>query len=98
MEYEITCECCYGDHPFEAMVQCDEGAHLFCMSCVKEYIREQLYGNNRSVFPCMSSDGCTASFSSRAMFQKALSPKLLQNVEEHAYRAELSKANVEGLW
>lgn len=97
VEFQITCECCYGDYSFEEMAQCDDG-HLFCKTCVQQYVREQFYGNNRSDFPCMSGDGCAADFSLRATLENVLSPKLLKNIEDHAFRSSVAKAKVDGLW
>ena len=97
IEAQLTCECCYGDYAFEDMTQCDNGDHLFCRTCVRDYVREQLFGQDRNDFPCMSSDGCKSSFSS-AVLEQALSPRLIQKVDEHRFRAEVSMAQMTDLW
>ncbi len=50
-EYEeagqnIQCQCCFGEVPFEDMVQCGEG-HLFCQSCLASYAREAVFGQGK---------------------------------------------------
>ena len=97
VENELTCECCYGDYPFEDMVSCSEGNHLFCGNCVKDYAKEQLYGNDRSEFKCMSSDGCIGWYTD-GMMKKALSPRTMANVEKHAFRREVMMNGSDNLW
>ena len=96
-EAEIECECCFGEYPFEGMAQCDSGDHLFCQTCVRDYVREQLFGQDRSDFPCMSSDSCIASFSNTVL-EQALSPRLFKKVAEHTFRTEVSGAKMDDLW
>jgi hypothetical protein len=97
VEHKVTCECCYDDCNFDDMVSCSEGTHLFCGNCVSEYAKEQLFGNNRSDFRCMGSATCEGIYSD-AMMKKALSPRLLENVEKHAYRENLLKFKIDSLW
>lgn len=97
-EPEVTCGCCFGDYPFEDMVQCTEGLHLFCGGCVSAYFNEEVYGNNRANCKCMSSEDCSGSYS-YDMMQKALSPRLLKNFDELQYQAEVTTAFGDGeLW
>ena len=97
VEAEVECECCFGDYPFEGMAQCDSGDHLFCQTCVRDYVREQLFGQDRNDFHCMSSDGCKSRFSKTVLTQ-ALSPRLLKKVDEHTFRTEVSGAKMDDLW
>jgi hypothetical protein len=68
-EYEvnnelISCSCCYTDHAFEMLCQCNDG-HLFCFSCVGRYLNEMTYGQtpikDQGRIPCMDMDGCQGS-------------------------------------
>ncbi|KAJ3287495.1 hypothetical protein HK104_008555 [Borealophlyctis nickersoniae] len=68
-EQSITCLCCFGDYPFEDLCQCPN-AHLFCKGCVTRVVEEGLFGQGRlrgQEVPCMSSEGCEATFSSREL-------------------------------
>lgn len=97
VEASIECECCYGDYSFEDMTQCDEG-HLFCKDCLKSYVEEQVFGNNNIMIKCMSSSSnCPATFC-RAMLEKALPSKVLQQLDEQICRVEIEKAKLNDLW
>jgi hypothetical protein len=92
-EMEVTCECCFGDSPFETMIQCERGEHLFCPDCVQRYVQEQLFGQNTSLIQCMScwilgcsAGPCTPPDKTRTAFDK------------HQTSAEIAKANIQGLW
>jgi hypothetical protein len=43
--------------------QCDSG-HMFCVSCVRRYVEETVFGNNSNVhrLPCMDTKACEAQF------------------------------------
>jgi hypothetical protein len=96
-EMEVTCECCFGDSPFETMIQCEQGEHIFCPGCVQHYVEEQLFGKDTSIVLCMSSEGCGAGFSA-VQLNRALPDKLRMTLDKHQTHAEISKANIEGLW
>ena len=95
-EMEVECQCCYGDFPFEIMVHCNNG-HLFCSACLRSHVSEELFGNNRDSFKCMSMDGCTEGFEDM-MLDKALTPRIRKKTGEHIYRAEIAKLQLDDLW
>ena len=61
-EYEetgqlIECGCCFGEVPFDNMVQCYEG-HLFCQDCLKRYAQESVFGGGKvSIVKTLSDHG-----------------------------------------
>jgi hypothetical protein len=97
MEVTCECECCFGESPFETMIQCELGEHFFCPECVERYVVEQLFGRNTSVIQCMSSDGCNAGFSD-VQLARALPDKTRTAFNKHQTSAEIAKANIPGLW
>ena len=63
------CGCCYDDEVlFEDMVPCTSGNHLFCKTCVRRQA-EELIGQMKSKFPCLSGDDCSAEFSTHVLQQ-----------------------------
>ena len=68
----IECGCCFGEFPFEDIVQCSD-AHLFCRQCLQSYAKEVIFGSAIATakLHCMS-DGCTKPFplqSAEEMFE-----------------------------
>ncbi|KAF2094612.1 hypothetical protein NA57DRAFT_80411 [Rhizodiscina lignyota] len=59
------CGCCYGDHPLNRMIACNnrdvESIHWLCYGCVKTYVETEI-GLSRHNVVCFHVDGCTASF------------------------------------
>ena len=80
----VECQCCYGDFAFEEMCQCAEGTHLFCLSCLRRYAQEQLFGQNKTVLKCMADDDsgkqCPAGFDDFTM-GRALSKKVMAKLQ-----------------
>jgi TRIAD3 protein (E3 ubiquitin-protein ligase RNF216) len=95
MKETLECGCCYGDIIFDDMCQCDEG-HLFCKTCIQHYVEEQVFGKNADDIQCISSEGCTASYSSTQL-ERALPPKLREKVDEHFFRVNVEQANMSDL-
>jgi hypothetical protein len=97
-EMVVTCECCFGDSPFETMIQREQGEHIFCPGCVEHYVQEQVFGKDKNIVQCMSSEGCNAGFSD-VQLTRALTDKLLMTLGKHQQTyAEIAKANIAGLW
>jgi len=61
----LECACCFGDFAFEEVTHCGEG-HIFCQSCVRHLLREQLFGESAGAFKqltCFSGGDCQSEFS-----------------------------------
>ncbi|XP_041363583.1 uncharacterized protein LOC121379156 isoform X2 [Gigantopelta aegis] len=98
-EYEdsgqlIECSCCYGENPFESMVQCYDG-HLFCRECLLNYAKEAVYGSGKLGLACMAAD-CEASFPVSEM-KRSLPENLLKQYEERIRESDLNLADLEDL-
>jgi hypothetical protein len=96
-EANEDCECCFDHFPYDEMVACSEGTHLFCRACVDSHVKEQLFGNDRSSLICMSTDGCTGTYSSQVL-EKALSPRTHRTFSQHCGRTEVQKCGMEDIW
>ncbi len=88
----LECGCCFGEFPFEALIQCSDG-HLFCKNCLKHYVEETVFGGGRSNIKCMSSDGCHGFFPD-SMIQAAVSDKVFAKYSEALTRDALKAADI----
>jgi len=94
----MECGCCFGDFPFdvEEMCQCTDG-HVFCHTCVRNHVNEQVFGNVSTEVRCMSLDGCQAQIPRSAIEQALPDVKALRSVDAHLARANIDKAGIEDL-
>ncbi|XP_033731104.1 E3 ubiquitin-protein ligase RNF216-like, partial [Pecten maximus] len=98
-EYEesgqlIECGCCYGEVPFENMIQCYEG-HLFCEDCLQRYAKEAVFGAGKADLKCMT-EGCDASYPV-AQLNKALPSNILSKYEDRVQEENLNLADLPDL-
>ncbi|XP_060067162.1 uncharacterized protein LOC132547423 [Ylistrum balloti] len=98
-EYEesgqlIECGCCYGEVPFDNMIQCYEG-HLFCEDCLQRYAKEAVFGAGKADLQCMT-DGCDASFPVTQL-SKALPSNILSKYEDRVQEENLNLADLPDL-
>ncbi|XP_033734430.1 uncharacterized protein LOC117323354 isoform X2 [Pecten maximus] len=98
-EYEesgqlIECGCCYGEVPFENMIQCYEG-HLFCEDCLQRYAKEAVFGAGKADLKCMT-EGCDASYPV-AQLNKALPSNILSKYEDRVQEENLNLADLADL-
>lgn len=101
MQYEtegqfIECCCCYNPVPFENLTQCNAG-HLFCLTCVKEYIQTTVFGEERNDIHCLDMESqCQESFPLSSI-EAALPKETFNRFQELMQRIEIKKAGLEGL-
>ncbi|OWF43516.1 E3 ubiquitin-protein ligase [Mizuhopecten yessoensis] len=98
-EYEesgqlIECGCCYGEVPFENMIQCYEG-HLFCDDCLQRYAKEAVFGAGKADLMCMT-EGCDASYPVTQL-SKALPSSILSKYEDRVQEENLNLADLSDL-
>lgn len=87
----IECGCCYGEYPFEGMIQCYEG-HLFCQSCLHQYAKESVFGQGKANLTCMT-DECTSSFP-KSQLIRALPSSVLDKYEDRMQEESLNLADL----
>ncbi|XP_052233006.1 E3 ubiquitin-protein ligase RNF216-like [Dreissena polymorpha] len=95
-EYElqgqyIECGCCYGEFPFESMVQCCDG-HLFCQGCLQQKARESVFGQGKADLKCMT-DRCGSSFP-KSQLVRALPREMLARYEDRVAEENLKLADL----
>ncbi|ESO87151.1 hypothetical protein LOTGIDRAFT_55132, partial [Lottia gigantea] len=90
----IECGCCYGEQPFEDMVQCYDG-HLFCKSCLQSYVREAVFGSGKLDLRCMT-ESCDTNFP-ESQLQCCLETDVLEKYQERVREENLNLADLEDL-
>ncbi|KAK6170736.1 hypothetical protein SNE40_019051 [Patella caerulea] len=90
----IECLCCYGEHPFENMVQCFDG-HLFCKTCLQSYVKEAVFGSGKLDLSCMT-DGCDSSFPG-SQLELCLAQDVLEKYQDRVREENLNLADIEDL-
>lgn len=87
----VTCSCCFDDNARGDMIECSWNGHLFCVDCLQNYAKNQVFGtgnfgiNAETRKPnldllCFHPDGCKSNFE-RAMIEKAFPPDLLKKYD-----------------
>ncbi|XP_028409596.1 E3 ubiquitin-protein ligase RNF216-like [Dendronephthya gigantea] len=81
----IECGCCFGEFPFEEIVQCSEG-HLFCRECLQGYAKQVIFGSAMASAKllCMAED-CEEPFPYNQL------ERCLSNQEIEKYRSRLQE-------
>lgn len=92
----IECGCCFGEFPFEDIVQCSD-AHLFCRQCLQSYAKEVIFGSAIATakLHCMS-DGCTKPFP-YSQLKKCLSDEEIEKYQERLQEDCLTKVDIPNL-
>ncbi|GMI05153.1 hypothetical protein TrLO_g2270 [Triparma laevis f. longispina] len=92
----LECECCFDDVCFEEMCQCTSG-HLFCLSCLRRYAEEKLFGQQSTTLCCMaqteSGEKCPGTFSDMQL-ERALPKKVMRKLQEAIYEAAVEEAGL----
>ncbi|KPM45333.1 hypothetical protein AK830_g1135 [Neonectria ditissima] len=92
----LECQCCFVDHPKGRLVECDaEESHWFCVECARRNA-ETLVGDSKYEMTCMSTDGCSATFS-HAQKTRFLDKKLVTALDRIEQEAVLRLAGLENL-
>jgi TRIAD3 protein (E3 ubiquitin-protein ligase RNF216) len=92
---DIECTCCYGDYPFDEMVQCTEG-HLFCRDCLRKYAEETVFGKGQTDLHCLDGSGCKALFPHNQL-EKSLGTVTYNKIMDRLADIEVRQAGIEGL-
>jgi len=77
----IECECCFDKVLPDEVVQCADGGHLFCHSCVKRLVEGKLAEGELLKVMCPSMDGCQDCIPP-AELRKALPQELLDKLDK----------------
>jgi hypothetical protein len=91
------CGCCFGDYARSSMLTCESG-HAFCVSCVRRYVEETVFGNNSNVhrLPCMDTHACKGEFRF-AEVRGILAADLLRRYEKRQAEDCLMRAGLDNL-
>jgi len=90
----LECECCFGEHLPEQTVQCALG-HLFCATCVKQYVETQLSGGGVPRLKCISTDCCQAQLP-RSEIARVLPSAVLSSFDQRLEKASIEAAMLRG--
>lgn len=84
----FECGCCYTNTVYGELAQCSAG-HLFCVTCVRQLVKESTFGVGKLSVPCMDTNGCSGSFpisELRRVLPKELYEKLIERQQDEAVR------------
>ena len=92
----IECGCCFGEFPFEEIVQCCDG-HLFCKGCLHGYAKEIIFGSAMASvrLVCMGED-CGQSFP-YSQLEKCLTKDEIEKYRSRLQEDCLAKADIPNL-
>jgi len=90
----LECGCCFSEYPFESIVQCSEG-HLFCKSCLKQYVETTIFADGKSNLNCMSTSESCCGFFTGSMLRSSLPDKILEKYDEAYARDSIKSAKIE---
>lgn len=108
-EAMYECQCCFSDTTFEQMATCTTGAHVICFRCIKNAVREALFGQSwgrnleytRGQLKCLapmsheSCDGCISHSATRlAILQSKGGKEALAKLETRLAEQSLSKSRL----
>ena len=92
----IECGCCFGEFPFEEVVQCSDG-HLFCKECLRGYAKEIIFGSSMATatLTCMGED-CDRPFP-YSQLEKCLTKSEIEKYQGRLQEDCLAKAKIPNL-
>ena len=92
----IDCGCCFGEFPFEEIVQCSDG-HLFCSECLNGYAKEIIFGSAMASakLVCLEED-CDQTFPYNQL-EKCLTKDEIEKYQGRLQEDCLAKADIPNL-
>ena len=95
---EVECQCCYDTVPVTQTVTCAaRAAHTVCEGCVRHLVQARIGEGSAKPLTCLAGGaGCKAPLPHKAVAQALASPVRRQR-DAIVARAELMRANIEGL-
>ena len=93
----MECQCCFEKITMPERHACDQDHHhVFCFTCVRDYVKTELDKGNTS-FKCMASAACPGLVANRDQ-QAVLGDDLFELFSKREQIFSVTKANIDGLY
>lgn len=91
----VECLCCFSETPLDNNISCTEG-HLFCKTCIKTTITQDIFNPIDCRFNCMHTSKCDGFFRIDDVESCIKNEKLIKKLTLKTLTSELKKAEIEG--